>query len=348
MTLPAHADTTFRHRLAAHCESGVASLLLEHSGVALSEPLAFGIGSGLFFFYLPFERWMAGPTTTFRTLPGTIFRKACRRLGIGYESRTYRAPQRGFEDLRALVDRGTPVGLQTSVYWLTYLPRRFRFQFNGHNIVVYGRRGDTWLVSDPVLDAAVECPEEALRRARFARGAFAPRGRLYYLTDAPAPGRDRLRRAVLAGARETAYRMARVPVPILGSRGIRLLAGNAERWPARFPDPADALVKLANIVRMLEEIGTGGAGFRYLEAAFLQEAGVLFEDDAWGRLSERLTAVGDGWRQFSLKAARICKSGRADPGEFRVAADLLREQAAAEQEFFEDLYRFVEARRCAS
>lgn len=344
MTAPAAAEAPFEHRLAAHCESGVASLLLERAGVALSEPLAFGIGSGLFFFYLPLERWMAGPTTTFRTLPGTIFRKTCRRLGIGYESRTYRSPQRAFEDLRALVDRGVPVGLQTSVYWLSYLPRRFRFQFNGHNIVVYGRRGDTWLVSDPVLDAAVECPEESLRRARFARGAFAPRGRLYFVTEAPVPDRTRLRRAVLEGARETAHRMARLRVPILGARGLGLLARNAERWPARFRNPQDALVKLANVVRMLEEIGTGGAGFRYLEAAFLQEAGALFEDDAWGRLSGRLTAIGDDWRRFSLQAARICKGGAAEPGDFKAAADLLRQQAAAEQEFFGDLYRFVEAR----
>lgn len=343
MTPPPVRD--FRHRLAAHCESGVTSLLLEHAGVALSEPMAFGIGSGLLFLYLPFERWMAGPTTTFRGMPGSIFRKACRRLGIGYESRTYRDPERGFADLRTLVDGGTPVGLQASVYWLSYLPRRFRFQFNGHNLIAYGRRGDAWLVSDPVLDVAVECPADALRRARFARGAFAPKGRLYHVTDAPVPGRDRLRRAVLVGAQESAHRMARVPMPLLGARGIRLLAGRAERWPETFKEPKDALVKLANIVRMLEEIGTGGAGFRYLEAAFLQEAAELFEDDAWARLSERLTAVGDGWRRFSLKAARICKSGVAEPGEFKAAADVLREQAGAEQGFFEDLWRFVEARR---
>jgi hypothetical protein len=342
---PLSEHRPFRHRLAAHCESGVTSLLLEHAGVTLSEPLTFGIGSGLLFLYLPLERWMAGPTTTFRGMPGSIFRKACRRLGIGYESRTYGDPERSFADLRALVDRGTPVGLQASVYWLSYLPRRFRFQFNGHNLIAYGRRDDTWLVSDPVLDTEVECREEALRRARFARGAFAPKGRLYHVTDVPVPDRDRLRRAVLAGARESAHRMVRVPVPLLGSRGIRLLAHNAERWPERFKDPRDALVKLANIVRMLEEIGTGGAGFRYLEAAFLQEAGALFEDDGWGRLSERLTAVGDGWRRFSLKAARICKSGVAEPGEFKAAAGLLREQAGAEEEFFGDLWRFVEGQR---
>ncbi|MEY4895573.1 MAG: hypothetical protein RI890_372, partial [Actinomycetota bacterium] len=39
----------FKHQLQAHCESGVTSNLLKHYGLPISEPLAFGIGSGLFF-----------------------------------------------------------------------------------------------------------------------------------------------------------------------------------------------------------------------------------------------------------------------------------------------------------
>jgi len=44
----------FEHRQTAHCENGVISNLLHHKNVAMTEPLAFGIGSGLFFVYLPF------------------------------------------------------------------------------------------------------------------------------------------------------------------------------------------------------------------------------------------------------------------------------------------------------
>ena len=34
--------------------------------------------------------------------------------------------------------QGTPVGVQTSIYWLRYFPDSFRFHFNAHNLVVYG------------------------------------------------------------------------------------------------------------------------------------------------------------------------------------------------------------------
>ena len=42
--------TNFVHHQSAHCENGVASNLLRHKGVNISEPMVFGIGSGLFFF----------------------------------------------------------------------------------------------------------------------------------------------------------------------------------------------------------------------------------------------------------------------------------------------------------
>ncbi len=45
----------FEHLQSAHCENGVTTNLLKGAGAnKLTEPLAFGIGSGLFFIYIPF------------------------------------------------------------------------------------------------------------------------------------------------------------------------------------------------------------------------------------------------------------------------------------------------------
>jgi hypothetical protein len=227
------------------------------------------------------------------------------------------------------------------VYWLPYLPRRFRFQFNAHNLIVYGRRGNDWLVSDPVLDLPVECPAEDLSRARFAAGTFAPRGRLYHVIEAPALDDERLRNAILAGVRETARLMSRVPVPLLGARGIRHLAKQVATWPQSARSPRAATLRLANVVRMQEEIGTGGAGFRYLFAAFLQQGGDCFGDSTWGEFSEKLTAIGDLWREFALKSARLCRGGRAETAAFGEAAALLDQCGRREQSFFAELDRFV-------
>jgi len=65
------------------------------------------------------------------------------------------------------------------------------------------------------------------------------------------------------------------------------------------------------IVRMQEEVGTGGAGFRYMYAAFLQEAASLFGSAELNDLSQEMTAIGDTWREFAVTAARIIKKGQA-------------------------------------
>jgi len=99
---------------------------------------------------------------------------------------------------------------------------------------------------------------------------------------------------------------------------MRLLANAIERLPAGEPHSAGFV---GHIVRMQEEIGTGGAGFRFIYAAFLQEAAVLAERPALAEFSERLTVIGDGWRMLALKAARMLK-GR-EPFVPAVIADLL-------------------------
>jgi len=332
MTTP--AIIPFKHQLSAHCESGVTSALMRHAGMPVTEPLAFGIGSGLFFVRLPLERQLGPRATSFRSLPGTIFSKACKRLGVRYETRRYRDPREADEDLVRLLSRGVLVGAQTSVYWLTYLPARLRFPFNMHNLLIHGRSEQGWKVADPAIDVAVDCPEDSMRRARFASGPFAPRGKIYFLAEQPKVEEAALRRAVLEGARETATRMSRLPLPWLGWRAIRLLSRHIERWPTRGADPKDVVLRLANVVRVQEEVGTGGAGFRYLYAAFLQEAGALLGDPAWADFSARLTEIGDRWRQFAVGAARICKSGQVEPEAFREVAAIVADCAERERAFF--------------
>ena len=49
-----------------------------------------------------------------------------------------------------------------------------------------------------------------------------------------------------------------------------------KRWPKKLGDKKASLY-LGQVVRMLEEIGTGGAGFRFIYAAFLQESAKILE-----------------------------------------------------------------------
>lgn len=322
----------FRHRHAAHCESGVTAALLGHAGLELSEPMAFGIGGGVLFFFPPFVRVMGMPLISYRSYPGSIFKLCCKRLGVTASHERFSSPERGQRELDRHLSEGRPVGLQTNMFWLSYFPKEFRSQFNGHNLIALERRGDAYLLSDPILKETTLLDAEALERSRFAKGVLAPRGSLYYPTEVPQL--PALAPAVLAAVQLTCKRML-APVPIVGVRGIRRLARHVRGWATSVPDERRRLLLIGHVVRMQEEVGSGGAGFRYLYAAFLQEAGERLEHPAFLEASRRLTEVGDLWRnEFALCCARIIK-GRDVSGEsLAKAAGILERCADLEQEIF--------------
>ncbi len=332
------ASVDFVHRNSAHCETGTTSNLLFHYGINASEALVFGMGSGFFFGYFPFIKVNGLPLITFRSLPRRIMKNVTKRLGLGVRINTFKDPEKSMEALDDMLSKGIPVGLQTSVYWLPYFPPPMREHFNSHFIVAYGMNGDNYFISDPIFDKPVTCSREGLMKARFAKGAFAPGGRMFHFTGAPE--RVDLAPAILKGIKETRFMMLKVPVPIMGVRGIRFFAKNVRNWPEKHGDRKTQLF-LGNAVRLQEEIGTGGGGFRFMYAAFLQEAAGILKDDRLLGLSERMTMIGDRWRDFAVSCARIYKNRASEKDSFHLLSETLLECADREEQLFRDLSEIV-------
>ena len=133
--------------------------------------------------------------------------------------------------------------------------------------------------------------------------------------------------------------MLRSPLPLIGVRGIRFLGRRIRHWPKRLGSEQAAL-HIGHVVRMQEEIGTGGAGFRYMYARFLQESGDILDDDRLRECGRELVRAGDGWRRFAAMAARLCK-GRSRPGEdYPALSRLLLLCSDQEEQVFSRLYRW--------
>lgn len=322
----------FQHRQSAHCESGVLANLLTHAGLPMSEPMAFGLASGLAFAYLPLVKLSGMPLIAYRMPPRHLLKTLSRRLGVRLRSRTFGNPLEGRRALDELLDRGQLVGLQSSVFWLPYFPPEMRFHFNAHNLLAYGREGDDYLLSDPVFEEPVRCAAADLQKARFAKGALAAKGLMYWLEQVPLEQdwARLVRQSVLSSTRI----LDGMPLPWIGIRGIRHLAGRIEKLD---PDQAKYnRLYLTHIVRMQEEIGTGGAGFRFMYASFLQEAGELLGDRRLGQASAQLTSIGDDWRQFASACVRASRNKGAAP-DFRPLAAMLRSIAGRERELVGEL-----------
>lgn len=329
----------FVHTQSAHCESGVAANLLGHQGIKISEAMAFGIGGGIFFGYLPFVRINGLPLVTYRSAAGQILKRFGQIPGISMYQKRFRSSDLAMAELDAALDASIPVGLQTGVFWLPYFPKALRFHFNAHNLVVYGKEGDDYLISDPVFPGPVRCPAEDLAKARFASGALAPKGKMYYLTQVP----DNLekRSLVVKGIKSVCKMMLDTPFPLIGIKGMRFMAGRMKKWPKRLGEE-NANLHLGHVVRMQEEIGTGGGGFRFMYAAFLQESAGELQDQSLLDFASLLTSAGDNWRQFAVMAARICKD-RALQGDTYIAmAEQVQECARLEEKVFRQLKHWLE------
>lgn len=322
------------HRQAAHCENGVASNLFRFHGLELDEPLIFGIGSGLFFGHVPFLKVNGTPGTTFRIFPGLVFSRSAKRLGIEMEKQRFRKKGNAMKALDRSLEKGQPVGVLTSVFFLPYLPPAYRFHFNAHNILVYGKENGEYLVSDPVMEAPTRISYEDLQKARFAKGTMAPHGRMYY--PIKVPQEVNLEKPVAEGIQQTAKDMLRIPVHYFGVKGIRFLSRQMQKWPEKVGERKASLY-LGNVIRMQEEIGTGGAGFRFLYAAFLKKAAGILDMDELDDMAERTTRIGEKWREFTTHAGRLCKKRSSSEVTYDFLAEILLECAEQEEALYKEL-----------
>lgn len=324
----------FEHSQTAHCETGATSNLLNFAGLKVSEPMVFGIGGGLFFGYFPFVKLNSIPLTSFRHAPGRIFNKFTKRLKIEVKKQRFNNQKAAMDELDRLIGEGIPVAVQTGAYWLPYFPSAYRFHFNMHNIVIYGRTNGEYLVSDPNVDHPVTLKHDDLQRARFAQGPMAPKGKLYYPLEVPE--NVDLNPHIVKGIKEVSFNMLNIPIPLLGVKGIRYVSRQLRTWPEKL-GAERASRYLGQLIRMQEEIGTGGAGFRFIFASFLQEAADHLNQRWLKDISAEVTAVGDNWREFALLGSRNCK-GRASAEEsYDKLADILINCADKEEKIFRNL-----------
>lgn len=330
-------EIDFTHHQSAHCENGVISNLMRHNGFDISEPMAFGIGSGLLFCYLPFIKVNHAPGFTYRAMPGIIFKRFAKRTGIKIKREKFKDPKKAKNKLDENLKNNNPVGLQVGVYNLPYFPDEYRFHFNAHNLVVYGKENGQYLISDPVMETVTTLTDNELEKVRFAKGALAPKGHMYYPVDFPKE--LELKKAIVKGIKHTCKDML-APLPILGVKGIKYTAKLIRKWPKKI-GPRKTNHYLGQIVRMQEEIGTGGGGFRYIFAAFLQESSAILENPKLSELSKEMTEIGDQWRDFAVDASRIYKKRSGKEDMYNNVADQLDVIAEKEKVFFKKLKKAV-------
>jgi hypothetical protein len=325
----------YQHQMSAHCESGTITALLNYGGMQITEPLVFGISSGIFFGYFHKMKSFAFPTFIVRNKPGQMRKNIEKRLGVNFKTYSLNNPAVGEKKLDELLMRQIPVASQVDFYYMDYVPSWERVHINVHFIVVIGKEGDQYVISDAYFPKIVNLEAASLEKGRFAGGNMSPEGFLYHLEKLPA--QFDMKHAIIKGIRKACFNMLKIPIPFLGIKGIRMFAKKVNEWPKFARDTEHLSHEIMKINILLEDQGTGGAGFRFIYATFLQQASVITGIPELKSLSQELMAIGDGWREISLFSARIGKNRDLGPEKLKQLGDMILDRAQVEEKFFKTL-----------
>ncbi|MDL2076224.1 BtrH N-terminal domain-containing protein [Streptomyces sp. GXMU-J15] len=313
-----------------HCETTALGVLLRQQGLDLSEPMLFGLGSGLSFVYWDSKN-MGFPFLGGRVKPFELTRNLADGLGLELVVQETTSPRRAWENVAARIDAGRPVGLQLDSYYLDYFSSKVHFA--GHVVALYGYDDtDAYLVDTEQQGGAVTTSLASLAEARAARGPMAAKHRSFTLTAPPEPPslHDRIVPAVTACAEA----FLNPPIANLGQRGIDKAGKLVRTWLRRTERPDRDLPQAA---LLMERAGTGGALFRNLYRDFLAECAELLGSERL-RTGHRLYAeAATLWTEVAELITKAGVSGDAQCLE--QAGSLLHDIARVEREAMQTLSR---------
>lgn len=317
-------------RATRHCETTALGVLLRHQGLDLSEPMLFGLGSGLSFIYWD-SRNMDFPFLGGRVKPFELTRNLAAGLGLDLLVKETGSPRRAWENVTAPIDAGHPVGLQLDSYHLDYFGSKVHF--GGHVVAMYGYDDHhAYLVDTDQQGGAVSTSLTGLALARAARGPMSARHRSFTLTvpENPPSPQSRIVPAITA----CADAFLDPPIANLGHRGIEKVGKLVRTWLQRTDTPERDLPQAA---MLMERAGTGGALFRNLYRDFLAECADLLDS---GHLRTGHTLYTEAATLWTEVAALIEKAGASGEEQcLHRAGALLGELSRIEREAMRALSR---------
>ena len=252
----------YEHVPGNHCGSTALRNLLAFHGCEISEEMAFGLGAGACFFYVPLDGQSPSRFTNGRA--ARLEENFLELTGAPLRLRTDEDPGRSWELAREDVDAGRPVLLLTDLYYLDHYGRSAHFP--GHAVVLAGYDEEAAWLSDTGFEELQATRLENLAEARHSQHpAFPLSGQMIDTEpngDAGALDPEKLEAAAPAAIERAAEQMHE---PALGEfqglPALERLAAEVGDWPQAV---ADAQWCARFLFQVIERRGTGGGNFRLM------------------------------------------------------------------------------------
>jgi Butirosin biosynthesis protein H, N-terminal/Domain of unknown function (DUF4872) len=256
----------YRHRPGNHCGSTALRNLLAFAGTEVSEEMAFGLGAGISFYYVPFDGQSPSRFTNGRV--GRLEEQFVELTGAPIALESFDGPEASWEAARAVVDSGRPALLLTDLYYLDHYGTSAHFP--GHAVVLAGYDDELGYLSDTGFAELQTTRLENLARARHGEHPVFPlAGQMFTIADG-AEIAD-LRAAATGATARAASQMIEPPLgEYEGLPALRRFTAEVGHWPEQIEDWQWSA---RFCYQVIERRGTGGGNFRLMYSRFLAECG---------------------------------------------------------------------------
>jgi hypothetical protein len=283
---------SYRHLPGNHCGSTAVRNLLGFHGVEMTEDLAFGLGAGACFYFVPMDGQSPSRFTNGRT--SRLEEQFVELTGAPLRLETFGEPEQSWLAAQGAVDAGRPALLLSDLYYLDHYGKSAHFP--GHAVVLAGYDDEVAYLSDTAFDELQTTRLENLAKARHAQHPVFPlAGHMFTAADGLSSFDPR--GAIHDAVARCSERMIEPPLgDYEGLPGLRRFTAEVGQWP----DLVDDWQWCARFnYQVIERRGTGGGNFRLMYSRFLEEAGYeaasLAREAAadWTRLGEALLAASE-------------------------------------------------------
>lgn len=327
----------FVHRAGVHCESSALRDIFEFYGFKFSEPMIFGLGSGLGFVHWH-SKQMPYPFVGGRARD--LDKNLCSNLGVSLKVNKTSSKTRAYEALKALINKDIPVMIHVDMPYLKYLGLPKQAHFGAHTVVVAGFDEDKGVayIADTMFKGLQTATLKELEEARSSTfKPFPPENK--WLTFEFPKKLTSVEVAIRNAINKTTRSMLYPPIKNLGVKGINRLANEIVKWPELFPPENELFKQLYEVSYiMMEEDGTGGGLFRYLYSRFLKEAGELLNKKELADLGQRYHQIGQRWTTI----AKLIRKTPKNPMNVHEARKALLEVANEETKVLSSLANIFE------
>jgi butirosin biosynthesis protein H-like/uncharacterized protein DUF4872 len=255
----------YRHVPGNHCGSTALRNMLAFHGLDMSEEMAFGLGAGACFFYVPLPG--ESPSRFINGRAARLEENFVELTGVPFELLTAADGEESWQQAKAVVDSGRPALLLTDLYYLDHYGKSAHFP--GHAVVLAGYDDEQSYLSDTAFDDLQMTRLENLALARHSKHpAFPLDGHMFHVPEGVTIGdlHSAIPRAIERAA-------AQMLAPELGEfQGLPALGRFAKEAP-NWPEEIDDWQWCSRFTyQVIERRGTGGGNFRRMYARFLEEA----------------------------------------------------------------------------